>query len=138
MSLTQRNERKVTQSLSAKVFSQKFLRLILFTWIVPAIFGMGFLLYINMFTFEQFLLIQTKPLEPLFVIISVAFAYWYFRRFTQPITNYLQAPGDHDPELALQCMRRFPLHYWGLFLLYLVMAASVVIRIGRKRSRHAS
>ena len=113
--------------VSLKEFRRKFLTYILLTWIVPAIFGMAFLLYIDMFTLEQLWLIQTKPLEPFFVTVTVCFTFWHFRRFMQPICAYLEDPDSNDPKLALECMRVFPTHYWGLFLLYLLLAPVVVI-----------
>jgi PAS domain S-box-containing protein len=114
-------------NLTPERFLRLFRRLILATWIVPAFFGMGFLLFIRMFTLEEFFLIQTRPLEPLFVLAFVLGSYLYFRRFARPILAYLERPEASRLTPALDRMRRFPLHYWVLFLAYLVSAPTVVI-----------
>lgn len=110
-------------------FSRRYYRLILLAWTVPAIFGLSFLVYIRMFSIDQMLAILTTPLEPLFVIIWVGFALWYFQGFAKPIRAMLEmaSPGPAEFDAALLRMRRFPFNFWSLFLVYLIMAPSSVI-----------
>lgn len=109
-------------------YIKRFIILIALTWLIPPIFGLSFILFIKMLTPNQMLEILITPLEPVFILVSLGFALWYFRRFIQPVQSYLDAPSVETEKLALKCMRRFPLHYWSIFLTYLLLApASVLI-----------
>ena len=115
--------------IEPKSFNTRFRRLILLAWTVPAVFGLSFLLIIRMFTLEQMRIILISPIESLFVLIWIGFAAGYFQRFAVPIRMALER-DDHDSgdfHPALERMQRFPLHFWSLFLLYLIMAPSSVI-----------
>ena len=113
--------------MSAKEFQSRFLKLILLTWIVPAIFGLSALVYIQMFTMEQMLDILASPIEPVFVITAVLFALWYFNRYAKTIYSYLENPTDDKVDPLLRKLKAFPLHYWSLFLAYLIIAPITVI-----------
>lgn len=118
---------QVPDPLSLNAFRRRFRWLILLTWIIPAIFGMGFLLFIRMFTFEQLLLVQTRPLEPLFVLAIILGGYLYFTRYVRPVEDWIVDPSGTDASRVLDCVRGFPLRYWLAFVGYLVLAPSVVI-----------
>ncbi len=114
--------------MTAESFYRRFRMYILLTWNIPPIFGLSFLLFIHMFTPDQIVTILVTPIEPVFVVGSMLFAYWYFRRFIQPVRAYLADPKPENVAPALARMRRFPLDYWTVFLGYLVLApASVVV-----------
>ncbi|MGD8569691.1 MAG: ATP-binding protein [Gammaproteobacteria bacterium] len=113
--------------MPAKVFQKRFLTLILLTWVVPPVIGISFLLYIQMFTVEQMAAILIGPIEPVFIVVSVIFTLWYFNRYAQPIYAYLEQPTADRTNTFMICLRRFPAHYWGLFLAYLVIAPVTVI-----------
>jgi len=100
---------------------------ILLTWNVPPVVGLGFLLFIRMFTPAQMLRILSTPVEPLFIVGSSLFAYFYFDRYIQPVARRLAEPTAKNVGPALECMRRFPLHYWSIFIAYLVLAPSSVM-----------
>jgi diguanylate cyclase (GGDEF)-like protein/PAS domain S-box-containing protein len=106
---------------------RRFLALITLAWVIPPIFGLSFLLFINMFTVEQMTVVLTTWAEPVFIVVSFVFSLWYFRRFVQPIVNYLAFPIEENETQALNCIRNFPLHFWGMFLIYLCIAPSTVI-----------
>lgn len=114
-------------TMSTNEFRKRFLILILLTWIVPALFGLSFLVYIQMFTLEQMLDILTSPIEPVFVTAYVLFSLWYFNRYMKPVYNYLDAPSYDKVEVLLKKLKAFPLHYWGIFLIYLIAAPVTVI-----------
>ena len=115
-------------SISADTFKRKFNQLILLTWLVPPVFGLSFLLFIRLLTPEQISTILLTPIEPAFIIASLLFAYWYLGRCMRPVVQYLGESRKSLSEPALDSMRRFPLHYWGLFIAYLLLApASVII-----------
>ena len=115
-------------SISAHAFKRKFGQLILITWLVPPVFGLSFLLFIRLLTPEQIGIILLTPIEPVFIIASLLFAYWYLNRCIKPVVQFLGEGGILLSETALNSMRRFPLHYWGLFLAYLLLApASIII-----------
>ena len=113
--------------MSSQLFLKRYTVYVLLTWTIPPVFGLSFLIFIRMFTPEQILKILTTPLEPLFILFSLVFAFLYLRRFISPITRFLESPEESSEEAVLRCLRWFPLHYWGLFLLYLLLAPATVI-----------
>lgn len=118
-------------ALTAAAFLRQFRLLIVLTWTGPAVFGMGFLLYIRLFTPEQIFLIQTRPLEPLFVLAYVLGSYLYFSRLVRPIVAWLHDTASVVAEDVQRCIRGFSLRYWAMFLSYLLLAPSVVIVAAR-------
>jgi len=113
--------------LSAQQFSRQLTFLIFLTWSIPPIFGLSFLLFIRMFTPAQMARILATPLEPVFILGSMVFALWYFRRFVRPVELYLVNPETADIQLMLRRVRRFPTAYWTIFLSYLLLAPASVI-----------
>jgi diguanylate cyclase (GGDEF)-like protein/PAS domain S-box-containing protein len=114
--------------LTAGQFRNRLRNLILATWNIPPVFGLSFILFINVLNIEQMVGILTTPIEPGFIVFWIFFSIWYFRRYTQPVEEYLQKPNDETVVKAAERIRNFPLHYWGLFLTYLLLApASVII-----------
>lgn len=116
------------QAISSKQFRRRFRQLILMAWIVPPIFGLSFLLFIRMFSFEQMRVILTTPIQPLFDVITLIAAYWFLNRRVEPVVQLLSSNQQSLRESALESMRKFPLYFWGAFLGYLLLApASVII-----------
>jgi len=113
--------------LSSARFSQSFTRLIIVAWVVPALFGLNFLVYIQVLTFDQLAGIMTTPAEPAFAVLWLIFAHLYFRRHIRPVTVYLEQPDETNGSAALECMRTFSLRFWTVFLLYLLTAPASVI-----------
>ena len=113
--------------MSTEIFLRRFLFLIALTWNLPPVVGLGLLMYIGMFTSAQMLTILSTPLEPSFILASMAFAIWYFWRFSRPICAFLQDRSDKNIEAAVRQVRRFPLDFWLVFLVYLIVAPSTVI-----------
>jgi len=113
--------------ISQQQFKKRFLTLILLTWIVPAVLGLTFLVYIEMFTVSQMKDILEGPIEITFCIFSLLFAVGYFHHFAAPIYQYLEDPGEAHAQILLQQLRKFPIHYWSVFLIYLVLAPFTVI-----------
>ncbi len=117
--------------LPAQDFRRRFQRLILIAWTVPPVFGLTFLLFIGMFTPRQMAELLTTPGEPVFVLAWLAFALWYFRRLCHPVEKFLRNPERTDLERVEACLSRFPRHFWGMFLLYLLQAPSSVLLSAR-------
>jgi len=113
--------------LAAAAFSRRFRAYILLAWNLPPIVGLGFLLFIRMFTPDQMIAILVTPLEPGFIVASMAFAYFYFDRYIRPVRAYLEAPDSSKAAPAVDCMRRFPAHFWVIFIGYLMLAPASVI-----------
>jgi len=80
-----------------------------------------------MFTMEQMLDILASPIEPVFVGAAILLSLWYFNRYAKTIYNYLENPSDDKVDLLLRKLKVFPLHFWSLFLAYLVVAPFTVI-----------
>jgi diguanylate cyclase (GGDEF)-like protein/PAS domain S-box-containing protein len=115
------------QSVDAHKFKTRFRNLIILAWTCPPVVGLSFLLYIRMFSIEQMREILTSPIENVFVFGSLFLAVWYFNYFIQPVVKML-ATGDSDfSEQAARTMQRFPLYFWTIFLIYLLVAPSTVI-----------
>jgi diguanylate cyclase (GGDEF)-like protein/PAS domain S-box-containing protein len=113
--------------LTADAFYRRFRTYILLAWNIPPIFGLSVLVFIRMFTPDQIFTILVTPLEPAFILGSMLFAFWYFRRFVAPIRAYLNSPTPVGAHAALARMRRFPLDFWTVFLGYLLLAPASVI-----------
>ena len=113
--------------MQAEVFGRRFNTLILLAWMVPAVFGLSYILYIQLLSVDQMVLVMTRPLEPAFILASNLFAFWYFRRYSQPMLAWLTDPRGVDPEQVQKRLHAFPLHFWFHFLLYLLVAPSTVI-----------
>jgi diguanylate cyclase (GGDEF)-like protein/PAS domain S-box-containing protein len=113
--------------MSPENFLRRFLILIALAWNIPPVFGLGLLVYIGMFTSDQMLIILSTPLEPAFILLSMAFAIWYFWRFAQPVCAFLRDRSHENTEAAVRHIRRFPLDFWLVFLIYLIVAPSTVI-----------
>ena len=108
-------------------YIRRFYLLIALAWIIPPVFGLGFLLFIKMLSPMQMREILVTPLEPAFILGSLGFALWYFRRFFRPVRQYLQSPTPATEHAAIAAMQRFPLHYWSIFLIYLLLAPTSVL-----------
>lgn len=115
--------------MSGEKFKNRFLSLILLAWVIPPIFGLGFILFIGVLSPEQMLLILSTPLEPAYIILTLVFAIAYFKWFIDPFINYLDNPQFKKRYEAqvIACIKKFPLHFWGIFLAYLMIAPATVI-----------
>jgi len=124
--------------LAPEDFRRRFFLLILLTWTIPPVFGLGFILYLGILTPAQMLALMTHPLEPLFIFGWLIFALGYFTRYVRPFVTYLANPGTVVETGILHRLRRFPLHYWGWFLLYLLMAPTSVLIGAEMSSGHVA
>lgn len=106
--------------------------LVLLAWVIPPAFGMAFIAFVDIFSTDEMWAILTSWPMGLFVVISFTFAAWYFYRFATPLTLFLEHGGEQNQALALQRIRRFPLHFWGLFLLTLLLAPNLVMMLAIK------
>lgn len=127
-----RDPQPLLKPLSAAAFSRRFRLLILLAWNLPPVVGLGFLFYIQMFTTEQMVGILSSPLQFIFIIGWILISLGYFTWFARPVVAYLgdDAPDEKTVRLYRRRLRQFPLHFWTLFLIYLLMAPSSVILSG--------
>ncbi|MBL1276181.1 MAG: EAL domain-containing protein [Ectothiorhodospiraceae bacterium] len=118
-------------AVSRTAFLKQFRIFIILAWTIPSIFGLSFLLFIKMFTLEQVGQVMSAPIEPGFIVISLALAVWYFSRYMAPLGDYLGAKDQQQREklavMAVVRVQGFAQRFWGLFLLYLVIAPVTVI-----------
>ncbi len=117
----------VTSVLSGAAFMRRFRLLILLAWLIPPLFGLSFLLLIDMFSLPQILQLVMTPLEAGFVLGWLLFSQWYFSRLVRPLADWLAQPGESSAARALARLRTFPRHFWGVFLSYLLLAPASVI-----------
>jgi len=112
-------------------FQRRFRLLIILAWTLPPVIGLSFLLYIEMFTVDEMAAVLGALPQPSFDIVSLVLAVWYFQRFASPVARYVEAENISQRQkranAALAVVQRFPLHFWGVFLLYLVVAPATVI-----------
>lgn len=111
----------------AKIFQRDFLYLIVLTWLLPPVIGLGFILFIQVLTPQQMLGILFTPTEPLYIFGWLGFAVWYFPRYIRPVRDWIASPSEASAGRALKSMRLFPLYFWCIFLLYLALAPGSVI-----------
>lgn len=115
--------------MSADIFLKRFLTLVLLAWVFPPAFGMAFIAFVDIFsTDEMWAILLSWPMG-LFVLTTFSFAAWYFHRFATPISRFLRQDGEQQQMLALEQVRRFPFHFWGLFLLTLLLAPNLVMLV---------
>ncbi len=115
--------------LSSRVFLKYFTTLIVLAWVLPAIVGLSFILFIKILTVEQLIAIMLTPTEPVYIIVWLVFALWYFRRYIQPVVDFMDAEIKSEATIraALSCMKGFTVKFWSIFLLYLLFAPGSVI-----------
>jgi len=116
--------------ISAIAFRRRFTLLVLLAWIVPPVFGMGFLLFLGIFTPGQIGRILVTPLQPIFIAANLLLACWLLGRWVKPVAQHLADARAVSHELVLERVRRFSSLFWGLFLGYLLLApASVILSV---------
>jgi signal transduction histidine kinase len=117
-----------SRAMRGREFLRRFRWLVFHTWNIPPIFGLGFILLVGVLTPQQVLGILVTPLEPAYILGWLAFSLWYLPRRVEPIAAWLDGEPGADAEAAWRAVRRFPFVFWGLFLVYLVLApVSVVV-----------
>lgn len=116
-----------SSAMTPQSFQRRFMSYILLAWTLPPVLGLAFILFIHLLTFEQLVRILVAPVEPAFILGTLIFALMYFRRFIYPIRDYLAEPGPVAGQRALARMRRFPLDFWAVFLVYLLLAPASVM-----------
>ena len=114
-------------AIDAATFRKKFRWLIFNAWNVPAVFGLSFILYVQILSVSEMIAVMTNPLEPLFILGWIAFSLWYFTRLVRPVITYLENPNEATMDAARNCIRLFPMYFWVLFFAYLIMAPISVI-----------
>lgn len=114
------------QGLSAAQFIWRFRVLILLAWTLPPALGLPFLVLIQMFDAREIVVVLTTPLESSYAIGAALFALWYFSKQVAPIIQMLQGGADCE-SLAVQRLSVFPWKFWGVFMVYLLIAPSSVI-----------
>jgi len=119
--------------LPAKRFIKQFLTLVLLGWVIPPAFGMAFIVFVDIFNAAEMWAILTSWAMTLFVIGSTLFAAYYFHRFAAPIQRFLDQRKPDDLPTALVRFKAFPLHFWGLFLLTLLLAPNLVMLIAQQQ-----
>lgn len=96
-------------------------------WVIPPILGMSFIVFMDILSLREIAGVFLFPPMAIFVLITIVFATGYFYRYAQPVWKYLDDPGNVSSEHAIQRLRYFPLHFWGLFLLTLILAPNLVL-----------
>ena len=114
-------------TLPAAAFRKRYLYLILAAWMLPPVVGLGFIVFIQVLSLEQVLAILLTPVEPAYILFWQFFSVWYFMRYIRPVGEWLESGSREAAERAAYCMRRFPLHFWFVFLFYLTLAPASVI-----------
>ena len=112
--------------MTATGFLHRYLTLVLMAWVVPPVLGMSFIVFLDILSLQEMLGIFTFPATLIFVLVTTLVAGFYLYRYAKPVLHYLAAP---EPSLLPDVMHRlrfFPLHFWALFLLTLILAPNVV------------
>ncbi len=113
--------------MTEKKFQAHFLRLIAFTWLLPPMVGFSFLLYLEVFTFEQISSMMSTPLKPIFLISGLLFALIYFKHYSKSLSAYLASPDTSHKQTTEKALKQFPIHYWCAFIGYISLAPAAAI-----------
>lgn len=111
----------------AEFFTRRYNWLVIAAWMIPALFGLGFIAYIKVLSVEQLIGILITPTEPAFILISLLLARWYLVHYVRPVTDYLTNSGQATELKAIRVIGGFPVRFWFLFLFYLLLAPASVI-----------
>lgn len=112
---------------AAEEFLKKFIRLIAIAWIVPPVFAFVFFPVIRLFTLEQVIISVTTPLVPVFVATVLVSSLFYFKHYIAPVCAWIEQNDSANKELTQRRLRLFPLHFWGAFIAYHLLAPTVTI-----------
>jgi len=121
------SDRGVQHSLTGAEFQRKIRWLVFNAWNFPPIVGLGVIMLIGVLTPAQILGILVTPLEPAYIIGWLVFAVWFLPYQMRPLSDWLDDVPGSSHEKALAVVRRFPLLFWGVFLVYLIAAPFSVI-----------
>ncbi len=100
--------------------------LIFYTWSIPPVFGLGFIMLIGTLKPSQVFDILVTPLEPAYIFGWMIFATWFLPRQIRTLVDYLDGKPACNSEVTQRSVRRFPLVFWSTFLIYLAMAPASV------------
>jgi len=124
--------------LHTQYFQTRFLRLIALTWLLPPMVGFSFLLYIEVFNFDQLINMMSTPLKPIFLIGSFTIALLYFRHYSKSLSAYLKHSDEEHRHISERAIKYFPLHYWGAFITFISLApAAAIISLENATDYHA-
>lgn len=112
---------------TAKHFQKTFMGLIILSWILPPLMGLSILIFIDVVTVQQVFSVLTTSLKPLFLVIALGIVFWYFYRYSRVWVSYLEAPKKSLQPQVISRIRLFPIHYWGMFLSFLLLAPAAMI-----------
>lgn len=115
------------QSIKGRKLLQQLRWMTVLTWIIPAVFGLGFILMIGVLQPAQMARILTTPLQPAYDLIWLAFAVWFLPWKVKPLADWLDNKPGSSPESAQLAVRHFPKFFWITFLAYLIVAPASVI-----------
>ena len=117
--------------LTRTEFLRKFRILIVLAWTMPLVFGLSFLLYIEMLTVTQMVAVLGSLPQPSFDVLSLILAVWYFQRCVSSVADYVGAEDFQQrgklADAALEQVRNFPRYFWSVFLAYVFIAPVTVI-----------
>ncbi len=113
--------------MTEQQFKKSFLYLIVFTWLLPPMVGFSFLIYIEVFTIDQVVSMMSTPLKPVFLLSGIVFSLFYFGRYSSSLSAYLASQNTSNRDITERALRRFPLHFWGVFLVYMTLAPAMAI-----------
>ncbi len=94
---------------------------------LPPLLGISFLVFMDMFTVGEVVRVVRGSGFGFVAFGTLAFVLWYFNRFIRPWVDYSLQPDADNTARALQQLRRFSLHYWGLFVLTMIPRPSFIL-----------
>ncbi len=108
--------------MSSTQFKRWFRWLIVLTWNIPPIIGFSFILLLGVMTPQQVKGVLQTPFQPIYIIAWSTFVFWFFPQKMQPLSDWLDKKPEITAEHVIARVRSFSLWYWGLFILYLLVA----------------
>ncbi len=110
-----------------KRFIRQFRFLLFLAWALPPVFGLTFLVSIEIFSAAEVTRILFSLPIVIYLVGSLIFTDWYFSRYAHPIFAYVVTKAPAIAGVAEQRIRRFPLAFWAVFLSYILLAPPLVL-----------
>ena len=105
----------------------QYLALILLAWVVPPAVGMFFIVFTRILSLGEITRIFLSAPMLIFIVFTVVVSVGYFYRYVRPVLQWQRDPATEPSAQLLQRLRSFPLHFWGFFLLPLIVAPNLVL-----------
>jgi PAS domain S-box-containing protein len=127
----------INREQAARQFHKSFITLVAFAWTVPAAIGFSFFPVFEIYTPLQIKDIILTPLILGYMLGVFTFVLVYFHIYMRPVTAWIQCPEGKNEAIVQHRLKRFPVHFWILFMAYDMAGGTVTIVSGEIYGIHS-